>query len=106
MDYLMVYLDENKEKRAAIPNDEGVYYDSVDFDEYTEDMSSMEVVVLQSEDFYEKVRDPDADSKFFSCKFGGRYVSNMRTCDSIEQIGFTTFFTAVISEHIRNLEEE
>tara|TARA_Y100000401_G_scaffold80312_1_gene65736 strand:+ start:151 stop:465 length:315 start_codon:yes stop_codon:yes gene_type:complete len=104
MDYLMVYLDENREKRAAIPDDEGVYYNSVDFDEYTEDMSATEVVVLESQDFYNKVRDPDADGKFFSCKFAGRYVSNMKVCDSIETIGFTTFFTTVINEHIKQEE--
>ena len=64
-------------------------------------MSATEVVVLQSEDFYNKVRDPDADGKFFTCKFAGRYVSNMKVCDSIEDIGFTTFFTTVINEHIK-----
>lgn len=105
MDYLMVYLDENREKRAAIPDDEGMYYDSVDFDEYTEDMSAMEVVVLESEDYYNKVRDPDAEGKFFLAKFAGRYVSNMKVCDVIESIGFTTFFTSVIKEHIRNEED-
>ncbi|NHJ26186.1 MAG: hypothetical protein EAX89_16525 [Candidatus Lokiarchaeota archaeon] len=101
MDYLMVYLDKNREKRAAIPDDEGIYYDSVEFEEYTEDMSAMEVVVLESEDFYHKVRDPDAEGKFFTCNFAGRYVSNMKVCDTIESIGFTTFFTSVIKEHIR-----
>ena len=47
----MVYLDENREKQAAIPDDEGTYYHSVSFDEYTQDMSAMEVVVLESKDF-------------------------------------------------------
>ena len=101
MDYLMVYLDENRQKRAAIPDDEGVYYDSVDFDEYTEEMSAMEVVVLESKDFYKKIKDPDADGKFFTCNFSGRYISNIKVCDSIKSIGFSKFFTSVVKEHIK-----
>jgi len=101
MDYLMVYLDSDGEKRAAIPDEEGVYYDSIEFEEYDKDMSSLEVVVLESKDFYKKVMDPDGDGKYFKCRFSARYVSNLRVHEAIEQIGFTTFFTSVIKEHIR-----
>jgi hypothetical protein len=104
MDYLMVYLDENREKQAAIPDDEGTYHHSVSFDEYTQDMSAMEVVVLESKDFYRKVRDPDLDGKYFTCEFSGRYISNKKICDSIKKRGFTEFFTSIIVEHIKQLE--
>jgi len=101
MDYLIVYLDKNGEKTAAIPDDEGVYYNHVDFEEYTPKMSKREVVILESEDFYDKVNNPDSDGKFFKAKFSAKYITNTKVCEAIEDIGFTTFFTTIIKEHLR-----
>jgi hypothetical protein len=106
MDYLLVYLDEDDQKMAALPDNEGVYKNSTEFDEYTEEMTNREVVVLRSEDFYRVMNDPDFDGKYFEAEFEGQYITSSEIHKCIDNIGFEKFFTTIINEHIKSLEEE
>lgn len=105
MDYLLVYKDENGEKRAAIPDVEGVYRDSIEFPEYTHDLTTIEVVVMQSENFNEVISDPDNDGLYFEAAVAGKFVASQRITKCIKKMGFEKFFTSIIKEHLKREEE-
>lgn len=100
MDYILVYKNKDGEKMAAIPDVEGVYKNEIDFPEYEEDMTSIEVVILEAEDINSMLGDPD-DGLYFTAVFAGKYVSSQKIYKCVEKLGFEKFFTTVIKDFIK-----
>ena len=52
MNYVLIYKDGRGTKMAAIPDSEGVYKTKINFSDYKEDITSIEVLVME-------VKNPD-----------------------------------------------
>lgn len=105
MDYFLIYLDEYGEVRAAVPDAEGVYKHSIEFPEYEEDLTSIEVVILKTGDLQAALKDGDDDDEFVGTVVG-KYVASAKIHKCIKEFGFEKFFTTIIKKHIEDADDE
>ena len=101
MNYVLIYKDGRGRKMAAIPDNEGVYKRKIDFNNYNEDITTIEVIILQVDNpdiFTVDIEDDEYD--YVEGEIVGKMVASKKISECIKKIGFEQFFTTMIKEFI------
>lgn len=113
MDYFLIYKDKKGKKRAAVPDAEGVYKTHMPFEEYEEDLTSIEVVIAKVYDLDAILEncdcDDESDDEYVEFQIIGKFISSQPIHKCIDKMGFEKFFTSIIKKHIEtaaDIEEE
>ena len=83
---------------AAVPDDEGVYKTKMPLPEYKEDLTSIEVLIAETD---RETMELDGEEYFEFC-IVGKFVASNHIHVAIKKLGFEKFFTKIIKEYIKN----
>jgi len=98
MDYFLIYIDEDGDRMAAIPDVEGVYKRKIHFPEYKGDLGEREVIILEVANFFDILNDDDVEE--FEGVVTSKFLASERISICIDKMGFEKFFTTIIKQHI------
>lgn len=107
MDYILIYKDGRGKRMAALPDVEGVYRKKIPFLEFSEDITTIEVIVMKVDNLSLVTTSPEEDD-CFEGEIVGKFVASKKISECIKNIGFEKFFTSMIKKFIEkeDIDEE
>jgi hypothetical protein len=101
MNYVLIYKDGRGTKMAAIPDKEGVYKTKINFSDFKEDITSIEVLVMEVENPQIFCDCGEEEYEYIEGEIVGKMVASKKISECIKKLGFEKFFTTMIKQFIK-----